>query len=325
MIENSNIVTDDEVDPLAIQRLSRDLRNAAKTMGPHQARYLVDHYYSIQEYRKAAANQVRSLGESSEPVEILGWLFEQSDNLETYIKSALDVFAHNHPVGQWMLSVKGIGPVITAGLLAHIDIEKAPTVGHIWRFAGLDSTVVWNKGERRPWNGKLKVLCWKIGDSFVKWSSGDKPSPYGIRYRAWKDEYVMRNERGDYAELARTTLETRNFRADSDARAHYEAGKLPPGRLELRARRKATKLFLSHAHDFWYRNHYNAEPPVPYVLEHGGHTHYIPRPDQLDPKEWMNYFGRLPCGRIPVFVPKEKKPKDDVAKRVDSIASRHGE
>ena len=38
---------------------------------------------------------------------------------------------------------RGIGPVIAAGLLANIDIKQAPTVGHIWRFAGLDPTNKW--------------------------------------------------------------------------------------------------------------------------------------------------------------------------------------
>src|SRR3990172_2361949 len=293
-----NMLTVDDIDSLAIERLRKDLREAAKTMGPDQARFLVDHYYSIQNYRKSAANQQRSLAEAQEPIDVLKWFYEQSDKLETYVKTALDVYAHNHPVGKWMLGIKGIGPVITAGLLAHIDIEKAPTVGHIWRFAGMDSTVVWEKGQKRPWNGRLKVLCWKIGDSFVKQSTGENPSPYGIRYRAWKDEYVKRNAQGDYAELAAETLVSRKFRADSDAIQHYKEGKLPPGRLELRARRKATKLFLSHMHDFWYRTHFKTDPPVPYVIEHLGHTHFIPRPDLIPKEQWPVNFGRLPCGRI---------------------------
>lgn len=294
----SNIINPEAEDNLAIKRLQKDMREAAKNMGSDQARFLVDHYYTIQEFRKSSANQMRALTESEEPIAILDWFFGQSENLEDYVKATLDLYAHAHPVGAWMLGIKGIGPVITAGLLAHIDINKAPTVGHIWRFAGLDSTVTWNKGEKRPWNGRLKVLCWKIGDSFVKWSGGDNPSPYGIRYRAWKSEYVLRNNRGDYAELAKQTLETRKFRADSDAVAHYKEGKLPPGRLELRARRKATKLFLSHLHDFWYRHHFNAEPPVPYVIAHMEHTHFIPRPDLLPKDQWEENFGRLPCGRI---------------------------
>lgn len=293
-------------DELAIARLRKDLREAAKSMGASQARFMVDHYYALQEFRKSAANQQRALTDAAEPIDILKWFFEQSDKLETYVKASLDVYAHNHPVGAWMLGIKGIGPVITAGLLAHIDIEKAPTVGHIWRFAGLDSTVVWNKGEKRPWNGRLKVLCWKIGDSFVKQSTGENPSPYGIRYRAWKDEYVTRNDRGDYAALAAETLVSRKFRADSDAVAHYKEGKLPPGRLELRARRKATKLFLSHMHDFWYWHHYKCAPPVPYVIEHMGHTHFIPRPDLLAKADWPAQFGRLPCGRVHKHVAPEK-------------------
>lgn len=294
---NIQAANDDETS-LSVKKLQRDLREAAKNMGADQARFLVDHFYTIQDYRKSSANQMRALESSEEPIEILRWFYDQSDNLENYLKMTLDIYARNHPVGKWMMGVKGIGPVITAGLLAHIDIEKAPTVGHIWRFAGLDSTVVWEKGQKRPWNGKLKVLCWKIGDSFVKQSGGDNPSPYGIRYRAWKSEYVLRNERGDYKELAAQTLETRKFRADTDALRHYKEGRLPPGRLELRARRKATKMFLSHMHDFWYRTHFNAEPPVPYVIAHMQHTHFIPRPDLLPKEEWLENFGRLPCGRI---------------------------
>jgi len=63
--------------------------------------------------------------------------------MENQIKRSLDKFTDHHPVGKWMKSIHGIGPVIAAGMLAHIDIEKAPTAGHIWRYAGLDPTVVW--------------------------------------------------------------------------------------------------------------------------------------------------------------------------------------
>lgn len=282
------------VDEFAIDKLQKDLREAAKTMGPSEVRFLVDHYYSIQEYRKSAANQRRALEASGEPVAILDYFFKQAEKLEKYLQITLDVYSANHPVGSWARSIKGVGPVIAAGLISHIDIHKAPTVGHIWRFAGLDSTVTWEKGQRRPWNARLKVLCWKIGDSYVKWSGGENPSPYGLRYRAWKEVYVRRNDRGDYKELAAETLEKRNFRATTDAAKAYKEGRLPDGRLDLRARRKAVKLFLSHLHDFWYQHEFQKEPPVPYVLEHKGHAHYIPRHDKLDKELWRENFGRTP-------------------------------
>jgi hypothetical protein len=130
-----------------VQRLTKDLKTAARTLHDDEARFLVDYYYIAQEDRKRSGNQVLALGDNSEPNSVLKWLFDQSASLEDQIKKALDSYTQSHPMGAWMRSIYGIGPVISAGLLANIDIEQAPTVGHIWRFAGLDPTVIWKKTE----------------------------------------------------------------------------------------------------------------------------------------------------------------------------------
>src|SRR3990167_8778391 len=186
-----------ELNP--ITRLSRDLKEAAATLSPDEARYLVDAYYQIQEYRKAASNQVRSLVEAKEPHAVILWLAEQNESLEGQIKRALDRWSDANAVGQWAKSIVGIGPVISAGLLAHIDIAKAPTVGHIWRFAGLDPTVSWDKGQKRPWNASLKTLCWKIGESFVKVSNMEK-DVYGKVYQQRKELEAVNNDAGKFGE-----------------------------------------------------------------------------------------------------------------------------
>lgn len=129
------------IEPLA--RLDKDLRAAARTLGPAEARYLVDTYYSVQEYRKATENQVRAMSEEGEPHQLLTWLAHNVRTWENDIKRALDEFTDEYMVGRWMKSLCGIGPVISAGMLAQIDIRKAPTAGHIWRFAGLDPTRLW--------------------------------------------------------------------------------------------------------------------------------------------------------------------------------------
>jgi intein/homing endonuclease len=147
----------DDIDLPAIERMTRDLREAAATMSAQEARYLVDAYYLMQEGRKRADNQVRAM--VGEPHRVLAWLAKQSDVLENQVKGALGKYADAQPVGAWMRANKGIGPVISAGLLAHIDITKAATVGDIWRFAGLDPTSIWEKNEKRPWNASLKTLC----------------------------------------------------------------------------------------------------------------------------------------------------------------------
>ena len=152
-----------------VTRLSRDLVQAATTLTEDEARYLVDAYYLMQDDRKRAHNQVKAM--EAEPHTLIAWLADQSGTLENQIKRTLDGYTDAKPVGVWLKANHGIGPVIAAGLLAHIDIHKAPTVGHIWRYAGLDPTVKWEKKTKRPWNAQLKTLCWKIGQCFMKFSA----------------------------------------------------------------------------------------------------------------------------------------------------------
>ena len=158
----------------SILRPTRDALQAAKTLDDKEIRFLVDSYYQLQDYRKASNNQIRSIDQGVDEAppahQTLDWLAAQLDTMENQIKRALDVYSMAHPIGPWVRSVYGIGPVIAAGLAAHIDNTKCPTVGHIWRFAGLDPTLKWEKGQKRPFNAQLKVLCWKAGQSFMKFS-----------------------------------------------------------------------------------------------------------------------------------------------------------
>ena len=125
-----------------INKLTKDIKKAGVELKDQEARYLVDLYYQIQEYRKALANKGRIMGEE-EPHEILDWFLANAEHLENQIKTILDIYSKNHMVGKWLQSIVGIGPVLSAGLLAHIDITKCPTAGHIWSFAGLDPDKEW--------------------------------------------------------------------------------------------------------------------------------------------------------------------------------------
>jgi hypothetical protein len=209
---------------------------------------------------------------------VLAWLGVQSATLEAQIKAALGKYSQASVVGRWAESICGIGPVLSAGLLAHLDIEKAPTVGHIWRFAGLDPTVTWNKKEKRPWNSSLKTLTWKIGESFVK-VSGNDADVYGKIYQERKALEIARNEAGAFAGQAAAALSAKKYRDDTTAKKSYEAGQLPPGHIHARAKRYAVKLFLAHWHAVAYRDHFNADAPKPYALTMLGHAHEIVCPN----------------------------------------------
>jgi hypothetical protein len=211
-------------------------------------------------------------------------------------------YADSRVAGVWAQSICGIGPVIAAGLLAHIDLqpwvcmnekakinctEDAPcspacgkqimyTVGHIWRFAGLDPTQKWEPKTRRPWNASLKTLCWKIGESFVKVSTNEKDI-YGRVYLERKEYEQKKNLAGDYKEqaaagAARVSKKTESYKS-------YIQGLLPDGHIHSRAKRYAVKLFLAHFHHVAYEVKFGTPPKKPYIIEHGGHTHYIAPPN----------------------------------------------
>jgi len=256
-----------------VLRLRKDIAEAARTLTPQEARYVVDLYYTVQGQRIATAGQIRAMSE--EPHALLTFLLDQQATLEKQAARALDIWTRDHEPSQWARAQVGIGPVIAAGLRAHIDITKAPTVGHIWRFAGLDPTTKWEPKTKRPWNASLKVLCWKIGESFIKCHNRDGCF-YGKVYEQRKAEEIERNEAGANAE--RAAIDAARVRKTTEAYKHYSIGKLPPGHINARARRYAVKLFLSHYHAVCYKHEFGKEPPLPYPIAQLGHAHMVPVP-----------------------------------------------
>lgn len=272
--------TSESVEYLAsVARLTRDIKTAAITLSLTEVRFLVDAYYTMQNDRIRAHHQERTLDESNEPHTVVTWLGDQRETLENQIKRALDAYSGSQIVGQWARSIVGIGPVIASGLIAHIDITDRPTAGHVWRFAGLDPTMEWKAKTKRPWNADLKRLCWIIGESFVK-VSGHQNDVYGKVYKARKAIEIERNEAGLFADQAAAMLTKKKFKSETEAKKHYEAGRLPPAHIHARATRYAVKLFLSHLHAvMWWVVHSKA-PPKPYILTHGeGHAHFIEPPN----------------------------------------------
>lgn len=307
-----------------------------------EARYLVDLYYNSQKQRIRTNNQVKGLerdakkvGNNPEPHEALDWALGQALIMEENIKSLLKAYTDQHSMAWFFQQTLGIGPVLSAGLLAHIDITKAPTVGHIWNFAGLNPDSAWCSREearklfneapgaeveekliavastigrnpknliyaathkpdgtevdltasnavaaisKKPFNGQLKTLCWKIGDSFVK-LSGRADAFYGQLYRQRKAREVEKNENLDFADQARRKLERHNIGKGTDAYKCYSVGKLPPAHIDMRARRYAVKMFLSHLHQRWHEQEIGPVPK-PFAVEHRGHAHVIEPPQK---------------------------------------------
>ena len=173
---------------------------------------------------------------------------------------------------KWAISQIGIGPIIAAGLAAHIDPEKARSISSVWKFAGLapgfDRKI---KGKKLQYNARLKCLCWKLGESFVK-VSGKDGAVYGKLYSQFKSDEVSRNENGQYSRQAKEELSRKTFAKDNTTKKCLLEGKLANAHLHSRAKRRAVKIFLSH---YWTVARETRGLPVrkPYaiaVLNHDG-------------------------------------------------------
>jgi len=275
---------DTEYDFPLWDKMSLDVRSLAFPFERRSVRELVSIYYRIQKNRIACAAQSRELQEAGFPHELVKYLADNLQFMESSLKYPLQRFAETYPVGLWALKQYGVGPVITAGLIAHIDIEKAPTVGSIWRFGGVDPTCKWEKGKKRPWNREFQTLIWKIGQSFMLFSNEDKCF-YGKFYKQDKERRIAKNKAGGFAERAKQILASKNWSNDNVSRRRLQEGFLPDKHITAQATRYAAKIFLSHFHKVWYENHYNKKAPTPYVIAHMGHVHEIEVPGYESPFE----------------------------------------
>ena len=251
---------------------------AANAMGVAEVRYLVDAYLQIRENRKDAGTWIRSMAVSGEPHSLVLWLHDRHETLENEIDRALDSWTDSIPAATWAKGIVGIGPVIAAGLAAHIDIARCPTVGRIWRFAGLDPTQAWPLKTKRPWNADLKRLAWLIGEAFAE-AAGSAGDFYGKLYAQRQQFEQQRNDAGELADQAAAKLQSGAVRKNTEAYRCYSQGKLPPAHIRARAKRWTVKLFLAHYHHVAWKLATGMEPPKPYAIAHLGHADFIAPPN----------------------------------------------
>ena len=155
----------------------------------------------------------------------------------------------------------------------------------VWQYSDLQKKAYnekkqkWSKEDiiktisKIPYNADLKVLMFKISESFLK-CINKEDSLYGNLLTKRRNYEIIKNERGDYAEQAELALATKNFKKKEVIKT-YKSGKLPAGHILNRSKRYAVKMFMSHFYEAMYFNKYGRLPANPYILEFGGHHDYI--------------------------------------------------
>jgi len=264
-----------------LAKLDKDTKDASKLLTRQEARYIVDMYYISQANRIRCNNQIRKLDipEDEEPNSVIQHFAHNFEVLEAQMKNVLKHYVKSQDIGKWLISITGIGEVIAAGLIAHIDITRVESAGQIQAYAGQDPTKEWGKGEKRPWNASLKQIVYLVEESFVKQKSRES-DVYGKLYDKRKEYEQAKNENGDYTDQAAEALREKKYGKETDAYKCYIEGKLPPAQIDRRCKRWMAKIFLAHLFEVWYELDRGIKPPRPYAIEHLGHVHYMPPPNR---------------------------------------------
>jgi hypothetical protein len=265
-----------------LKLVDQELRVVARRLPDREAAYLCRHYFDIQRRRVAAQNQCFAADKNGEPSHFASALAKQYSAVETWIRVVLNIYTESHHLGGVIRAVHGIGPVISATVLATVDFGRITSVSQVWRRAGLDPSVgVLEPGKPRPWVWALKQACFFAAQSFVRFS-GHPRCYYGRWYRYFKADELSRNERGHYAAVARAKLAAATKTAEGEyARALWSAGKLTAAHLERRAQRRTAKLWLGHIATVCHQLATGEPLARPYVIEHLGHVDEIVPPPHL--------------------------------------------
>lgn len=271
--------TEIEIDVLEIEKYSKSVAQAAKVLERTQARTLVHLYYSNQRSRIAMGNRIIAFKKDGKATEVLDFMMNQFVLIEKYTSGLLNQYAKANYMGQWSSQICGIGPVLSAGLLAYVNLDIAQTAGDVWAYAGLAPGQVRRKGVQVNHNPTFKTITWKIGESFVK-NAHREHDIYGKvikERRAYED---AKNQAGEYADQAKKILQEKNFEdKTTSVYKEYAAGRLPPAHLHSRCKRYAVKLFLAHYFEEAWEHRFGSSAPLPYPIVHMGHAHVIERPN----------------------------------------------
>ena len=84
-----------------LDKLNRDLKKASENLSDREARYLVDLYYQMQDFRIQATNQTRILTkeDAEEPHEVIGFMGGNYKTIEDNIKepfTIIRIFTKTH-------------------------------------------------------------------------------------------------------------------------------------------------------------------------------------------------------------------------------------
>jgi hypothetical protein len=176
--------------------------------------------------------------------------------LEEEIEEPVRTEMQQHTAWFWLKNIRGVAEVSAACVVGHIDIARPRHVSSLWRYAGygVDPETGQRdrptKGKKLVYNRKLKSMVYRLMTNQIRLNG-----PYAQIYRNAKHTY----------------LTTRGPDSGLDTK-HPDFWSLK--HCDEAARRKASKIFLSHLYQVW-RTAEGLPTDSPWIMEHGRSGHAL--------------------------------------------------
>lgn len=298
-----------------ITNLTNSVQEDLKTLSGKELKTLFSFYRTYQLARIRLLNQLGAiLATSHIQSKTLAYLANNMIAMEGRIAKIMSLWAENHPVCKWAMSINGIGGIMASTFVGYLNLDKCKCAAQFWKYAGLSPDSKRVKGEKFNWSADLKMACYLLGDLIVK-RGKPRPEKYREKIQKWNEEHpdnpkritredwqqvcedwqsdsnlycrlywsrkeyeTKLNEERAYADQAKALLAERRYTNPDDI-AVLKSGKLKASHINMRARRYAVKMFLAHLFEFSWEAKYGWAP-TPYAVAHLDHREVIPIPNK---------------------------------------------
>lgn len=204
-------------------------------------------------------------------IDNLVWFYNRMLVVEVGLGKRLNLWSMSHPLRVKFLSrVYGIGGIFSSGIIAWLDepIKKSEYVSSIWRYCGLTPDSKRVAGKKTDYDVKLKSFCWKISTSFIKFHCFGREL-----YLQFKRD--VKHKHPEPVQAVDENGKLLFYRKSGEPKMLWT-----PKHIDLYARRKVVKLFLSSVWETWRKMNGLPVGQI-YPIANLGHKHYIA------PERWM--------------------------------------
>ncbi len=265
---------------------------------PFLMRNLVDIYYDFQgqriqtELRIGATERANTLTKEELSVYGITTILENAENFEKDIEKLIVSQLKNHALyTQYLAKIYGIGPLLSAGLIAYIDnIEKFDHVSSLWQYCGYGMNRFCEKC-KKPTSIDVKYETGKIAKKLHPSNQcevcGNDTVPIlqkrMLGYQSnWNDRLKVLAWKASTSFVKQSAAKSKYRKLydkiKADERRKHPIKKVTKGKtffndghIHNRAMRKVAKIFLAHLWQTWRRQE-GLEATEPYAKQLLGHS-----------------------------------------------------